>query len=60
MVSVNDTKGIITNAFVTINDGKVYVALPETHTLTTANQTTITVTDKDGKAVSGGIGNNYR
>ena len=52
-VSVNDTKGIITNAFVTIKDGKVYVTLPETHTLTTANQTTVTVTDKDGKAVLG-------
>lgn len=52
-VSVNDTKGIITNAFVTIKDGKVYVTLPETHTLTTSNQTTVTVTDKDGKAVSG-------
>ena len=53
IVSVNDTKGIIANAFVTIKDGKVYVTLPETHTLTAANQTTATVTDKDGKAVSG-------
>lgn len=52
-VSVNDTKGIINNAFVEIKDGKVYVTLPETHTLTTANQTTVTVLDKDGNAVKG-------
>lgn len=52
-VSVNDTKGIINNAFVVIKDGKVYVTLPDTHTLTTSNQTTVTVLDKDGKAVKG-------
>ena len=52
-VSVNDTKGIINNAFVEIKDGKVYVKLPDTHTLTTSNQTTVTVLDKDGNAVKG-------
>ena len=52
-VSVKDTQGIISNAFVEIKDGKIYVTLPETHTLTTSNQTTVTVTDKDGKAVQG-------
>lgn len=52
-VSVNDTKGIINNAFVEIKDGKVYVTLPDTHTLTTSNQTTVTVLDKDGKSVKG-------
>ena len=52
-VSVNDTKGIINNAFVEIKDGKVYVTLPDTHTLTTSNQTTVTVLDKDGNAVKG-------
>lgn len=52
-VSVNDTKGIINNAFVEIKDGKVYVTLPDTHTLTTSNQTTVTVLDKDGNAVRG-------
>lgn len=53
IVSVKDTKGIIADAFVTVKDGKVYVTLPETHTLTTSNQTTVTVTDKDGKTVKG-------
>ncbi len=53
IVKVNDTKGIITGAFIEIKDGKVYVTLPETHTLTTANQTTVTVLDKDGNAVKG-------
>lgn len=52
-VSVNDTKGIIHNAFVEIKDGKVYVTLPDSNTLTTSNQTTVTVLDKDGKAVKG-------
>ena len=52
-VSVNDTKGIINNAFVEIKDGKVYVTLPDKHTLTTSNQTTVTVLNKDGNAVKG-------
>ena len=52
-VVVSDTTAVIPNAFVKIEGGKVYVTLPDTHTLTTSNQTTITVTDKDGKAVSG-------
>lgn len=52
-VYVKDTKGDISNALVEIKDGKVYVTLPETHTLTTSNQTTVTVTDKDNKAVQG-------
>lgn len=51
IVKVNDTKGIITGAFIEIKDGKVYVTLPETHTLTTSNQTTVTVLDKDNKPV---------
>ena len=53
IVKVNDSKGIITGAFVEIKDGKVYVTLPDTHTLTTSNQTTVTVLDKDGNAVKG-------
>ena len=52
-VIVNDTKGVISNALVKIEDGKVTVTLPETHTLTTSNQTTVTVMDNEGKAVSG-------
>lgn len=52
-VVVNDTKSVIENAYVKVEDGKVYVTLPETHTLTTSNQTTVTVTDKDGNAVKG-------
>ena len=31
----------------------LFRSLPETHTLTTSNQTTVTVTDKDNKAVKG-------
>ena len=50
-VTVSDTTGIITNAFVRIEDGKVYVTLPDGKTLTTSNQTTVTVLDKDGKGV---------
>lgn len=53
IVSVKDTKGDISNALVEVKDGKVYVTLPETHTLTTSNQTTVTVLDKDSKPVSG-------
>jgi len=52
-VALNDTKGTITDAFVNIKDGKVYITLPDSHTLTTSNQVTATITDKDGKAVSG-------
>ena len=52
VVQVNDTKGIITGAFIEIKDGKVYVTLPETHILTTSNQTTVTVLDKDNKPVA--------
>lgn len=36
-----------------IKDGKVYVTLPDKHTLTTSNQTTVTVLNKDGNAVKG-------
>lgn len=53
IVKVNDTKGVITGAFIEIKDGKIIVTLPETHTLTTSNQTTVTVLDKDGNAVKG-------
>ena len=53
IVKVNDTKGIITGAFIEIKDGKVYVTLPEDKTLTTSNQTTVTVLDKDNKPVQG-------
>ncbi len=50
-VAVNDTKGIINNAFIKIENGKVIITLPDTHTLTTSNQTTVTVTDKENKPV---------
>lgn len=52
-VKVHDTKGVVTGSFVEIKNGKVYVTLPETHTLTTSNQTTVTITDKENKPVSG-------
>ena len=51
IVSVKDTLGIITNAFVEVKDGKITVKLPEDKTLTTSNQTTVTVKDENGNAV---------
>jgi len=50
-VTVSDTTGIITNAFVKIENGKVYVTLPDGKTLTTSNQTTVTVKDSENKPV---------
>lgn len=52
-ILVTDTKGAVENAYVKIEDGKISVRLPDTQTLTTANQTTVTVLDKDGKGVQG-------
>ena len=52
-ITVEDTKGKIENAYIEIKDGKITVTLPDTHTLTTSNQTTVTVTDKENKAVKG-------
>ena len=50
VVTVEDTKTKIENAFITIADGKISVKLPDGHTLTTSNQTTVTVT-KDSEPV---------
>ena len=50
-VTVSNKDGTIANALVRIEDGKVTVTLPNTHTLTTSNQTTVTVKDKDGNPV---------
>ena len=52
-ITVEDTKGKVENAYIEIKDGKITVTLPDTHTLTTSNQTTVTVADKDNKAVKG-------
>ena len=52
-ITVENTKGKIENAYIEIKDGKITVTLPDTHTLTTSNQTTVTVTDKENKAVKG-------
>ena len=52
-VDVSDTKGSIPGALVKIKDGKITVTLPDTHTLTTSNQTTVMVKDKDGNPVKG-------
>ncbi|MFQ7293382.1 MAG: S-layer homology domain-containing protein, partial [Monoglobales bacterium] len=49
-VTVEDTEVKIENAFITIADGKISVMLPDGHTLTTSNQTTVTVT-KDNAPV---------
>lgn len=52
-VTVEDTKAIISDALIKIEGGKIFVTLPDTHKLTTSNQTTVTVTDEEGKAVKG-------
>ena len=52
-ITVEDTKGKIENAFIEIKDGKVTVTLPDGKTLTTDNQITVTVLDKENKAVKG-------
>ena len=52
-VTVLNKDGNIANALVKIEGGKVTVILPDTHTLTTSNQTTVTVKDKDGNPVKG-------
>lgn len=50
-VIVEDTKAKIEKAFVEIKDGKINVKLPDSSELTTANQTTVTVSDKDAQPV---------
>ena len=52
-ITVEDTKDKIENAFIEIKDGKITVTLPDGKTLTTDNQTTVTVLDKEDKAVKG-------
>ena len=52
-ITVEDTKGKIENAFIEIKDSKITVTLPDGKTLTTDNQTTVTVLDKENKAVKG-------
>ena len=52
-VVVNNTLGVISDALVKIEDGKVYVTLPEGHTLTTDNQTTVTVKNENDEGVKG-------
>ena len=52
-ITVEDTKGKIENAYIDIKDGKITVTLPDGKTLTTDNQTTVTVLDKENKAVKG-------
>ena len=44
--------GKIENAFIEIKDGKITVTLPDTHTLTTSNQTTVTVLIKITKGIA--------
>lgn len=50
-VIVEDTKAKIEKAFIEITDGKISVKLPDTNELTTSNQTTVTVLDKDAQPV---------
>ena len=51
-IIVEDTKGKIENAYIEIKDGKITVTLPDDKTLTTSNQTTVTVLDKENKGVA--------
>ena len=50
-VIVEDTKAKIEKAFIEIKDGKISVKLPDSSELTTSNQTTVTVSDKDAQPV---------
>ena len=50
-VVVEDTTVKIENAAVEVKDGKISVILPDGNKLDTANQTTVTVTDKDNAPV---------
>ena len=52
-VTVENKDGVINNAVIVISDGKISVTLPDDYTLTTSNQTTVTVLDKDGNPVPG-------
>ncbi len=52
-IIVENKDAVISDAFVKIENGKVYVTLPDTHTLTTSNQTTVTVLDKNMEPVKG-------
>ena len=51
-ITVEDTKSKIENAFLEIKDGKIFVTLPDGKTLTTDNQTTVTVLDKENKGIA--------
>lgn len=51
-ITVEDTKSKIENAFIEIKDGKITVTLPDGKTLTTDNQTTVTVLDKENKGIA--------
>ncbi len=51
-ITVEDTKSKIENAFIEIKDGKITVTLPDGKTLTTDNQTTVTVLDKEHKGIA--------
>ena len=51
-VSLADTKGNIPNALVKIEDGKVYITIPDTYVLDVSNQITATVTDNEDKPVA--------
>ena len=50
-VVVEDTAAKIENAAIEVKDGKISVILPDGNKLDTANQTTVTVTDKDNSPV---------
>lgn len=52
-VTVSNKDGNVANVHIKIENGKVTVTLPDTHTLITSNQTTVTVKDKDGNPVKG-------
>ena len=50
-VIVENRSGMIEDAYVTVNDGKISVKLPDKYTLTASNQTTVTVTNSEGGPV---------
>lgn len=52
-VTVENNDGSVSGSAISIDDGKISVVLPETHTLITSNQTKVTVVDKDAQPVKG-------
>lgn len=52
-IVVENTNGKIEKAFIEVKDGKITVKLPDNYSLSTSNQTTVTVTNEKNEVVKG-------